>query len=210
MNKKLMLLGYSGHAYTVIEAAFSNKIEVLGYFEKEEKPQNPFNISFLKSESEFNFNQLENHTFVFPSVGENEIRKKMVEFIITNQLNEIVLVHSSAFIGHQTFIGNSTLVAPNVCVNSLSKIGKGCILNTNCVVEHECIVNDFVHIGPGAVLAGNVTIGELTLVGANATVKQGVNIGKNCIIGAGSVVLNDIPDNTIYVGNPAKYLKDNG
>lgn len=209
MNKKLMLLGYSGHAYTVIEAALSNKIEILGYFESEEKSQNPFKISYLKSESEFNFNQLENHTFIFPSVGENTIRKKMHQFICSNQLNEIVLIHISATIGFQVSIGNSTLVASNVCVNSLSRIGKGCILNTNCVIEHECIIEDYVHVGPGTVLTGNVTVSELTFIGANATVKQGVKIGKNCIIGAGSVVLENIPDNTIYVGNPAKYLRDN-
>ena len=71
MNEKLMLLGYSGHAFTVIEAALSNKIEIIGYFEKEEKPENPFNISYLKSENEFNFNQLEINTFIFPSIVKN-------------------------------------------------------------------------------------------------------------------------------------------
>lgn len=209
MNKKLMLLGYSGHAYTVIEAALSNKIEILGYFESEEKSQNPFKINFLNSEINFNFTDLSINSFIFPSVGENKIRKKMHQFIRSQQLNEIVLIHTSATIGFQVSVGNSTLIASNVCVNSLSKIGKSCILNTNCVIEHECIIEDYAHVGPGAVLAGNVTVGELTFVGANTTVKQGVNIGKNCIIGAGSVVLNDIPDNTIYVGNPAKYLRDN-
>lgn len=209
MIRKLMLLGYSGHAYTVIEAALSNKIEIFGYFESEEKLQNPFKINYLNSEIKYNFSGLDANSFIFPSVGENKIRKKMHQFIRSQQLNEMVLIHRSSIVGFQVSIGNSTLIASNVSVNSLSSIGVGCILNTNCVIEHECTLEDFVHIGPGAVLAGNVKVGELTFVGANATVKQGVKIGKNCVIGAGSVVLEDTPDNTIYVGNPAKFLKEN-
>ena len=46
-------------------------------------------------------------------------------------------------------------------------------------------------------------------IGANATIKQGVTIGKNVIIGSGSVVLNDVPDDSVFVGNPAKYLRKN-
>lgn len=209
MKKEIILLGYAGHAFTVIEAAMTNNFEISGYFDSEEKVFNPFNLKYLGTEHRFDFEQLKQEAILFPSVGENTIRKKMVDFIVSKQLTEIKLIHASASIGFQVSIGDSTLVAPNVSINSLSKIGKGCILNTNCVVEHECLIGEFAHIGPGAVLAGNVTVGELTFVGANATVKQGVKIGKNCIIGAGSVVLENIPDNTIYVGNPAKYLKEN-
>ncbi len=209
MKKEIILLGYAGHAFTVIEAAMTNNFEISGYFDSEEKAFNPFNLKYLGTEYGFDFGQFKQETIVFPSVGENNIRKKMVDFIVSKKLNEIKLIHTSASIGFQVFIGDSTLVGPHVSVNSLSKIGRACILNTNCVIEHECVVEDFTHIGPGAVLAGNVTVGELTFIGANSTVKQGVKIGRNCIIGAGSVVLYDIPDNTFYVGNPAKYLKEN-
>jgi acetyltransferase EpsM len=41
-------------------------------------------------------------------------------------------------------------------------VGKNVIINTSCIIEHECFLGDTVHIAPGAVLAGNVTIGERT------------------------------------------------
>ena len=56
-------------------------------------------------------------------------------------------------------------------------------------------------------ISGAVNIGELSFIGISSTIIQGVNIGKNVTIGAGSVVLKDIPDNVIAVGNPAKIIK---
>lgn len=44
-------------------------------------------------------------------------------------------------------------------------------------------------------------------IGANATILPNITIGKNAMIGAGSVVVSDVPDNAIVVGNPAKIIK---
>jgi acetyltransferase-like isoleucine patch superfamily enzyme len=63
-----------------------------------------------------------------------------------------------------------------------------------------------VHIAPGAVLAGNISVGENSFIGANSVVRQGVKIGSGVILGAGSVVIKNIPDNEIWAGNPAKKL----
>jgi acetyltransferase-like isoleucine patch superfamily enzyme len=43
-------------------------------------------------------------------------------------------------------------------------------------------------------------------IGSNATILCGVTIGENSIVGAGSVVTHDVPDNTVVVGNPARFL----
>ena len=44
-------------------------------------------------------------------------------------------------------------------------------------------------------------------IGANATILCGVTVGENAMIGAGSVVTRNVPDNEIWVGNPAALLK---
>ena len=46
-------------------------------------------------------------------------------------------------------------------------------------------------------------------MGANSTILYDVNIGNNVIIGAGSVVVKDVPDNAVVVGNPARIIKYN-
>lgn len=50
-------------------------------------------------------------------------------------------------------------------------------------------------------------IGDKVTIGANVVVIGNVKIGNNVIIGAGSVVVKDIPDNSVAVGNPAKVIK---
>lgn len=52
-----------------------------------------------------------------------------------------------------------------------------------------------------------ITISEDYRLATGVIVCPGVNIGKRCVIGAGSVVVNDIPDDSMAVGNPAHVIK---
>jgi acetyltransferase-like isoleucine patch superfamily enzyme len=54
-----------------------------------------------------------------------------------------------------------------------------------------------------------VNIGSYTYIGSGALIREGVTIGDNVIIGMGSVVLKDVPDKSVMVGNPAKKLREN-
>jgi len=53
---------------------------------------------------------------------------------------------------------------------------------------------------------GRVTIHDHSFIGANSVVLCNVSIGPDAIIGAGSVVTGDVPPNTVYAGNPAKFV----
>lgn len=53
---------------------------------------------------------------------------------------------------------------------------------------------------------GRVTIGSNVFVGAESVILPGVTIGSNVVIGANSTVTHDVPDNSVYVGSPAKRL----
>ena len=52
-----------------------------------------------------------------------------------------------------------------------------------------------------------ITVGNNVWFGAGVTVCPGVTIGDNCVIGAGSVVVKDIPANTLAVGTPCKVIR---
>ena len=56
----------------------------------------------------------------------------------------------------------------------------------------------------------SIEIGDNVWLGVNVVVLKGVHIGANTIIGAGSVVVSDIPANTIAAGNPCKVIKEIG
>lgn len=205
--KQLILLGYSGHAFVVADTAMACGYTLAGYMEQEAKSLNPFNIPYCGSEQEATALASIQQQLVFPAIGSNTVRQKLVQVIQQNNLHTCTLVAPSAVVSPYSHIGPATLVAPRAVVNPLARIGQGCIINTGAIIEHECTIGDYSHIAPGAVLAGNVTVGNNSFIGANAVVKQGVTIGQHVTIGAGAVVLNNIPDNETWVGNPARKLK---
>ena len=54
---------------------------------------------------------------------------------------------------------------------------------------------------------GDVLIKKNAYIGMNTIIIKPVTIGENAIVGAGSVVTCDIPDNEIWAGNPARYIR---
>lgn len=201
MNK-IAIIGYSGHAYVVLDACKKSGIEVQYYCEKNEIYYNPFHLNYAGDERNENFKWDSVDAFVL-GIGDNRIRKEVVEFIQSKGKLIKTVIHSTAIINNLVTVGTGTVIAANTVINPLARIGNYCIINTGAIIEHECIIADGVHIAPGAVLAGNVTVGNQCFIGANAVVKQGVKIGDNVTIGAGSVVLKDITNNETWVGNPA-------
>lgn len=204
MNKNAVIIGYSGHAFVVIENLITNGYTLDGYCDKKEKESNPFQLSYLGNEEDINtLNKLYN-TNIFIGIGSNKIRADIFHKLEQNALVCPSLVHRSAIISSSAQLGRATVIMPGAVINSYAKLGNAVICNTSAVIEHECILGNYTHIAPGAVLAGNVHIGPYSFIGANAVIKQGLKIGANVIVGAGAVVLKDIPDNATVYGNPAK------
>jgi sugar O-acyltransferase (sialic acid O-acetyltransferase NeuD family) len=201
----MVLIGYSGHAfvaYGIFRAA--GKI-ITGYCDVTEKENNPFNLQYFGSEnSETGLRVMKEHGF-FIAVGDNPVRKNIYDTLEKNNLLPINAIHPSAVIDLSASIAaHGIMIGVNAVINPLALVAIGAICNTGCIVEHECIVGSFAHIGPGAVLCGNVKIGEGTFVGANAVIRQGITVGNNVMIGAGAVVVKNIPDNSTVIGVPAK------
>ncbi len=66
---------------------------------------------------------------------------------------------------------------------------------------------DFKARNSGIEFAKSIHIGDNVWLGAGVIVNPGVKIGNNSVIGSGSVVVKDIPENVVAVGNPCKVLK---
>lgn len=206
-SKKIYILGYSGHAYVIVESAFSKNHTIQGYFDDKANEENPHKLVYCGDENEVNFKELVGNDYVFPAVGNNDLRKKLLDLIERHKCNQLCIIDRSAKVSKTAKINVSTYISSGVVINSLARIGKACVINTAAIVEHECIVGDFSHIAPGVVLLGNVKVGEESFIGANSVVKEGVSIGDHVIVGAGSVVIKDLPSHTTWVGNPARRIK---
>jgi sugar O-acyltransferase (sialic acid O-acetyltransferase NeuD family) len=203
-NKEIIIVGYSGHSYVVINSAINSGYIISGYTERKEIKTNPFHLKYLGNEN--NDFVVQNKNFIV-CIGDNNIRNNISNKLRNSDASLINIIDTSANVSKYIEIGTGNYIGKNVSINAIVKIKNDTIINTASIIEHECKIDNAVHIGPGTVLCGNVKVGENTFIGANSVVKQGVCIGGNVTIGAGSVVIRDIPDNQIWAGNPAKRIK---
>jgi len=82
-------------------------------------------------------------------------------------------------------------------------------INKHAVIGHDVTVGDYSVISPNVTIGGNVNIGLGCYIGSGAIIRNGINIGDNSIIGMGAVVLKDVETNSVMVGNPARFIREN-
>jgi len=203
----VVLLGYSGHGLVVAEAALLGGMHLEYYAELQPATANPFGLTYLGFEGANDFQGWgKGYAFIL-GIGDNKVRAKVAKLVMSKGEKLLNVIHPDASVSTTVRIGQGVLVARHASVNPMASIGDGAIINTGSIVEHDCIVSRFVHVAPGAVLCGNVTIGEGSFIGAGSVVRQGINIGKDALAGAGAVIIKDIPDTQWWAGNPARKIK---
>lgn len=199
----MYLFGGNGHCKVVVDLlkkVASSTVESI--FDDQPKVNAIAGIPVYKTRSLDFFRNKE----LIIAIGNNHIRKRIATQIEANYRSAI---HPSAILAFDVVIGEGTVVMAGAIINPSVNIGKHCIVNTGAVVEHDCVLGDYVHVSPNTSLAGNVTIGEGSHIGIGACVIQGVQVGKWATVGAGTVLLNDVPDYAVVVGNPGKIIKYN-
>lgn len=206
MNKKLAVVGASGHGKVIADIAVQ-----LGYtvnFYDDAYPNKtyiehwPIHGTCADLIALNNTNATLSNDVVV-AIGNNEIRQQKIELLQINSFNLITLIHPTAVISPFAAIAQGTVVFAGAVINAFAKVGVGCIINTAAVVEHDCTIDNFTHICPNVALAGGVSVGTKSWVGIGSQVKQLITIGDNCLIGAGSTVVKNIPDNVTAFGSPA-------
>ncbi len=117
------------------------------------------------------------------------------------------LIHKDTFIGKSVVVGGDVVIQPMTNVYSRVTIGNHVLICGGTRIGHDTVVEDYCTLSPEVAIAGSCHIGEGVFIGINATIKSGMRIGKGATIGAGAVVVEHVRENTVVVGNPARYLK---
>lgn len=124
-------------------------------------------------------------------------------------------IEPGAVIREKVEIGEGAVIMMGAVINIGAVVGPGTMIDMGAVLGGRATVGARCHIGAGAVLAGVVEPASATpvvvedgvLVGANAVVIEGVRIGKNAVVAAGAVVIEDVPENAVVAGSPARIIK---
>ena len=120
-------------------------------------------------------------------------------------------------IGTFVEIQKGAFIGKNCKISSHSFICEGVHIDDNCFIGHGVMfTNDLLpratNLDGSAQNENDWTLIETFVkkgasIGSNATILCGITIGENSLIGAGAVVVNDVPKNSIVVGNPARVIK---
>lgn len=119
---------------------------------------------------------------------------------------------------YNTEFGDNVKIASFVEVGG-AKVGNNCRFEAFSFIPPGLTIEDDVFWGPSATATNDkyppshgegwskTLIKKGAGIGANATILPGITIGENSFIGAGSVVVESVPPNEVWVGNPARFLK---
>ena len=142
------------------------------------------------------------------AIGSPRTRAKVVEKM--NALGKpdfATLVHPSVQMSSFVQIGKGTLICAGTILTVDIELGSHVILNLNVTVGHESIIGDYVTVAPMVAVSGDVRLDDYTEVGTGASIRQGLKLHRGSMLGMGSVLTKEIPENTIFAGNPAKRLR---
>lgn len=202
--RKLIIIGAGGHGKVVADIAQKMNVwqEIAFLDDKTVSPTMGCRVIGPSSEA---LNYISEHA-IFIAIGSNAIREKIMLQLKSAGAALPLLIHPTAVIGRDVEIAAGTVVMAGAIINSGSKIGMGCIVNTGATVDHDCFLDDFVHVSPGAHLAGMVRIGRGSWVGIGAVVSNNIEIAGGTMLGAGAAVVKDIQEAGTYVGVPARRI----
>ncbi len=202
--KDIAIIGYGQYAHVIREMIVeSNNFCFKGFIGK----KNDNNVEY----NDINLNQLKENNIFNLANGIGNISYFWIEDLMTRFVEAGFkfpkILHPSSVISRSATIGDGTVILESAIVKTNATIGQFCLINSGSIVSHDCLVEDFVHISLGAKIGGGCKIGKNSFLGINSSVLQNKQVGNNVIIGAGAVVIDDITDNVVVVGNPAKIIK---
>jgi sugar O-acyltransferase (sialic acid O-acetyltransferase NeuD family) len=141
--------------------------------------------------------------------GEPAARSAIRNKLAGRHVRLATLVDDSTIVAHTARLSPGVIIAPFCSISSDAVLETNASVNTMSIVGHDVVVGENTVISSMVNIGGNCVIGTDSYIGMGALIKEGVKIGNSVIVGMGSVVYNDIPDNVIALGNPARPMRPN-
>ena len=152
----------------------------------------------------------DNPPAVFSAIGDTRHKKNLIFDLAETvayggyPLDFRVLFHPTCSIVKPKRIGKDVVLREFTCVGNDVEIGDHVSSGPFTNISHNSKIGCYTTICGHVQISGAVTVEEGVFVGAGAKLKPGIHVGEGALIGIGAVVVEDVPANTVVVGNPAR------
>lgn len=205
----LGIYGYGGHGLEVEELARvineeENRWEkVIFIDDATEKTDGERIITFTEAKSKYSASEIEFMT----GIGEPVVRDKIYKKVKEAGYSFATLIHPSAVIAASARLEEGVMIGSNAFISVKTHLQENVLIQPLAAIDHECSVGRNSVVSSFVAMGGGSSLGENSFIGLNASVKQGVSIGDGSVVGMGSVVIKDVDDRVMVVGNPARKIK---
>ncbi|QNK54050.1 hypothetical protein H7F30_07315 [Dermacoccus sp. PAMC28757] len=135
-------------------------------------------------------------------IGDSDTRERIDAFVTSAP----PALDPLAMVGERVSLDEGVVVFAAAVVTTNARLGRHAHIGRGSSVAHDCVLADYVSVMPLVSISGSVRVGKRSFNGTGASIRQGVTIGSDATIGMGAVVLDDVPDGAVVVGNPARPL----
>ena len=122
------------------------------------------------------------------------------------KIGAFVEIQKNAVVGARCKISSHTFICEGVTIEDEVFVGHG-VMFTNDPYPRAVNDDGTLQTESDWVVVGT-RVKRRASIGSNATIMAGVTIGESAMVGAGAVVTNDVPDNAIVAGVPARVIGD--
>lgn len=210
MDKAIIIgAGTYGQVYAAYIADFS-KYSIIGFLDDDvQKIGTVVNgIKVLGAVKTLNELSLEMPCAVFVPIGENIVREKILNLARSLGYHTPSYIHPSCQIHSSVIVGESVYILPSSNIMPHTIIEDNVMISMGVNVAHHTRLGRCSFYSQGANIGASVNIDSYAFVGIGSTIMTGVrSVGRNAIIGAGAVIIRDVYENTVIVGNPGRVLK---
>lgn len=150
---------------------------------------------------------------IFVAIGYskmNSIRESVTLEVIDNGYNLLTYISKNAVIGQNVKIGDGSFICEFVSIGPKTSLGIGVIILPHTRIAHDVIVADFCYLSSSLAIGGYSEIKRNSFIGLNSTIRNNIIIAERNILGSASNVVRSTEPYSVYVGNPAKRIKDIG
>ena len=189
-------------------AAQDKQFEVVGFFDDfADKSISEYTILGKTKDIEYSFKKNEFDEIII-AIGYKHFKVRAQLF---NRLKDLIpfatLIHSSCYVDPSCKIGKGVCLFPGTVIDANAEIKDNVLINVSCTIAHHSIVGTHTFLSPRVAIAGFVTIGAYCNLGINSTIIDNITIAEYIQIGGGTVVIKNLEDQGLYVGNPSRFIR---